>query len=108
MFGAHGAFAFQVKVPVTTLYLQDGATQSGLGDVVTAFAWNFHRGSMLGLGARQYVSLALQLRTAPQGALAAPWAVVPGYAVAVALAHWVSLPGGSRSPIANLSMGLAT
>jgi hypothetical protein len=89
VFGARNEFALQVKVPVTTLFPYDAAraTQSGLGDVTTAFAWNFFAHGQM----RHYASIGLQWQTAAQPALGAAWAVTPAYAVALGLARWMSL-----------------
>jgi hypothetical protein len=89
VFGDGREFSFQVKVPVVTIYPDVAAapTQSGVGAVVTAFAWNFSAEGRL----RQYLGLGLQWQTASRPVLGAPWAVVPSYAVAVGLARGVSL-----------------
>ena len=91
VFGNGHEFALQVKVPVSTLYpyTASAATQSGLGDVITAFAWNFDAQGKV----RQYLSLGLQWQTAAQPPLGAAWAVQSAYAVAMGLARWVSLTG---------------
>jgi hypothetical protein len=89
VFGGRGEFALQVKVPVSVIY-PDAAgapTQSGLGAVLTSFAWSFSGNRRV----RQYVGLGLQLQTSSTPAVGGPWAVVPTYAVAVGLARWVSL-----------------
>ncbi len=91
VFGRQAEFALQVKVPVMTLYPPTAATQSGLGDLYTSFGWNFHRGQVLGLGVRQYLSLGLQWQTAANPSLGTAWAVVPAYGIALGLARWVSL-----------------
>ena len=89
VFGKSGEFALQFKVPVTALYpyAADAPTQFGLGAVSTAFAWNF----MGGRGVRQYLALGLQIETASTAAIGGPWALVPSYAIGVALARWFSI-----------------
>jgi hypothetical protein len=89
VFGESRQFSLQLKVPVVTLYPDVAAapTQSGLGAVMTAFAWNFSAQQRL----RQYLGLGLQWQTASRPALGAPWALAPSYAVAVGLARGVSL-----------------
>jgi len=106
VFGDHGQFAFQVKVPVTTLYpyASDAPTQFGLGAVTPAFSWNFDATGRI----RQYASLALQCQTASSPPVGGPWAVIPAYAVGAALTRWLtfttqvvwirSLGSGSRYP----------
>ncbi len=89
VFGKRGEFALQVKVPVTALfpYAAGAPSQFGLGAVSTAFAWNF-----VGSGrVRQFLALGLQVETASTPAIGGPWALVPSYAIGVALARWVSL-----------------
>jgi len=89
VFGESRQFSLQLKVPVVTLYPDVAAapTQSGLGAVMTAFAWNFSAQQRI----RQYLGLGLQWQTASRPALGAPWALAPSYAVAVGLARGVSL-----------------
>jgi hypothetical protein len=89
VFGAQGEFALQFKVPVTALYpyAASAPTQFGLGAVSTAFAWRF-----AGTGrVRQFLALGLQVDTASTPVIGGPWALVPSYAIGVALARWVSL-----------------
>jgi hypothetical protein len=76
---------------VTALYpyATEASAQAGLGDVTTAFAWGFSGGRRF----HQYLSLALQWRTAAQPALGGTWAVTPAYAIAVGLTRWLSLTG---------------
>jgi hypothetical protein len=89
VFGERREFALQLKVPVVTLYPDDATapTQSGLGAVVTSFAWNFSAQKQI----RQYLGLGLQWQTASRPALGAPWALAPSYAVALGLMRGVSL-----------------
>jgi len=89
VFGKSGEFALQFKVPVTALYpyAADAPTQFGLGAVSTAFAWNF----MGGRGIRQFLALGLQIETASTAAIGGPWALVPSYAIGIALARWFSV-----------------
>jgi hypothetical protein len=89
VFGKTGEFALQVKVPVTALYpYASGApSQFGLGAMSTAFAWKF-----VGEGrVRQFLAIGVQWETASTAAIGGPWALVPSYAIGVALARWVSL-----------------
>ena len=89
VFGDSGEFALQFKVPVTALYpyAADAPTQFGLGAVSTAFAWNF----MSGKGVRQFLALGLQIETASTPLIGGPWALVPSYAIGIALARWFSV-----------------
>jgi hypothetical protein len=89
VFGEHGEFAFQVKVPVSALYpYSAGApTQFGLGAVFTSFGWNFFSHGQI----RQFLVLGLQWQTASTATVGAPWALTPVYAIALGLARWVSL-----------------
>ena len=89
VFGSSGEFALQFKVPVTALfpYAADAPTQFGLGAVSTAFAWNF----MSGKGIRQFLALGLQIETASTPVIGGPWAIVPSYAIGIALARWFSI-----------------
>ena len=89
VFGGRGEFALQVKVPVTALfpYAAGAPSQFGLGAVSAAFAWNFAGSGRV----RQYLALGLQVETASTPAIGGPWALVPSYAIGVALARWVSL-----------------
>jgi hypothetical protein len=89
VFGERREFSFQLKVPVSTFYPYEAGTptQSGLGSINTALAWNFLAGKQL----RQYLSLGVQWQTASTGAAGGPWAVAPSYAIAVGLARGVSL-----------------
>jgi hypothetical protein len=89
VFGNRRDFAFQVKVPVSTFYplVASAPTQSGLGSVNTSLAWNFLSTKQV----RQYLALGVQWETATSGAVGGPWALAPGYAVAVGLARGVSL-----------------
>ena len=87
--GKSSEFALQFKVPITALYpyAASAPTQFGLGAVSAAFAWNF-----MGSGrVRQYLALGLQVETASTPAIGGPWALVPSYAIGVALARWISL-----------------
>ncbi|HUJ65396.1 MAG TPA: cysteine rich repeat-containing protein [Acidimicrobiales bacterium] len=89
VFGHRNEFAFQVKMPVTTLYpyAAGAPTQFGLGAVSTALAWNF-----LGEGrVRQYLAMGLQVQTASTPAIGGPWAVVSSYAIGAALQRWLSI-----------------
>jgi hypothetical protein len=88
-FGARGQLALQVKVPVKTIYpsAAGAPTQSGLGEITTTFAWNVASRRQV----RHFLSLGLQADTADQAALGAPWALQSAYAVATALARWVSV-----------------
>jgi len=89
VFGESRQFALQLKVPVVTLYpdVTTVPTQSGLGAVVTSFAWNFSAQKRV----RQYLGLGLQWQTASRPVLGAPWALAPSYAIAVGLMRGVSL-----------------
>jgi hypothetical protein len=89
VFGGRNEFAVQLKVPVTTLfpYPVGAQAQTGIGDIVTAFAWAFYLHGQIG----QYLSLGLQSPTASAHALGAPWAVEPTYAIALGLSRWISL-----------------
>ena len=89
VFGKSGEFALQFKVPVTALfpYAAGAPAQFGLGAVSTAFAWNF----MSGGGVRQFLALGLQIETASTPVIGGPWALVPSYAIGVALARWFSI-----------------
>ena len=89
VFGGSNEFAVQLKVPVTTLYpyVAGAQAQTGIGDVLTAFAWAFYLHGQIG----QYLSIGLQSPTASAHALGAPWAVEPTYALALGLARWLSL-----------------
>lgn len=89
VFGGRNEFAFQVKMPVTALYpyVAGAPTQFGLGAVTTALAWNF-----LGEGrVRQFLAIGLQWETASTAAIGGPWALVPSYAIGVALQRWLSI-----------------
>jgi hypothetical protein len=89
VFGPSSQFSVQFKVPVTALYpyAADAPTQFGLGAVSTAFAWNFD-----GTGrVRQFLALGLQIETASTPAIGGPWALVPSYAIGIALMRWISL-----------------
>jgi hypothetical protein len=88
VFGDHHQFAFQVKVPVTTLYpyASSAPTQFGLGAVTPQLSWNFDATGRV----RQYASLALQCQTASSPPVGGPWAVIPAYAVGTALARWLT------------------
>jgi hypothetical protein len=74
---------------VTTISSYDAGaqTQSGLGSVVTSFAWNFSAHGQV----RHYLGFGVQWRTAATASVGGPWALMPSYAVAVGLARWVSL-----------------
>jgi hypothetical protein len=88
VFGKEGEFALQMKVPVSALYpyAAGAPTQFGLGAVAAAFAWRF-----MGEGrVRQFLALGLQVETASTPAIGGPWALVPSYAIGVALARWIS------------------
>ena len=89
VFGNSGEFALQFKVPVTAVfpYAAGAPTQFGLGAVAGAFAWNF----MSGGGVRQFLALGLQIETASAPAVGGPWALIPSYAIGVALARWFSI-----------------
>ncbi len=89
VFGERHEFAIQAKIPVTGLfpYAAGAPTQFGLGAVSTAFAWNFDGEGRV----RQYLALGLQIETASTPAIGGPWALVPSYAIGLALARWVSL-----------------
>ncbi|HVP66371.1 MAG TPA: cysteine rich repeat-containing protein [Anaeromyxobacteraceae bacterium] len=89
VFGDRNDFAFIVQVPVLAVYPYTTAvpTTTGLGDILTAFAWAF---SMQG-GIRQYAAIVLQWDTGTSGLLGAAWAVQPTYAIALGLARWLSL-----------------
>jgi hypothetical protein len=89
VFGSGRQFAFQVKVPVTTLYpyATGAATQSGLANVVTAFAWGFFATRQV----RQFLAVGLQWQTASQPVLGGAWLIQPVYAISVGLARWLSL-----------------
>jgi hypothetical protein len=89
VFGDRREFSLQLKVPVVTLYpdVAGTPTQSGLGAVVTSFAWNFFAQKQI----RQYLGLGLQWQTASRPVLGAPWALAPSYAVALGLMRGVSL-----------------
>ncbi len=89
VFGERNEFALQAKVPVTTLfpYATGAQAQTGVGDIVTAFAWAFYLHGQIG----QYLSLGLQSPTASAYSLGAPWAIEPTYALALGLARWLSL-----------------
>jgi hypothetical protein len=89
VFGDGREFSLQLKVPVTTIYpyAAGAQTQSGLGSVVTSFAWNFSASKQV----RQYLGFGLQWRTAATASVGGPWALVPSYAVALGLARWASL-----------------
>jgi hypothetical protein len=89
VFGDRREFALQLKVPVTTLYPYVAAapTQSGLGAITTAVAWNFFAEGRM----RQYLGFGLQWQTATTAPLGGPWALIPSYAIAVGLARWASL-----------------
>jgi len=89
VFGENREFSLQLKVPVVTLYPYATGVQpqSGLGAIITSFAWNFSAQKRL----RQYVGLGLQWQTASRPALGAPWALAPSYAVALGLMRGVSL-----------------
>ena len=89
VFGKEGEFALQVKIPVTALYpyAAGAPSQFGLGAVSTAFAWNFMGGGRV----RQFLALGLQWETASTVAIGGPWALVPSYAIGLALARWVSV-----------------
>jgi hypothetical protein len=89
VFGGRNQFSFQVKVPVSAVFpdATGAAPQTGLGDIITAFAWAFYLHGQIG----QYLSIGLQSPTAPAYALGAPWAVEPTYAIAIGLARWISL-----------------
>jgi hypothetical protein len=91
VFGQRNQFSLQLKAPVTALYpyATEASAQAGLGDITTALAWGFSGGRRF----RQYLSLALQWRTAAQPALGGTWAVTPAYAIAVGLTRWLSLTG---------------
>ncbi|HYQ82111.1 MAG TPA: hypothetical protein VEP68_11440, partial [Anaeromyxobacteraceae bacterium] len=68
-------------------YAPGAPSQFGLGAVSTAFAWNF-----LATGqTRHYLALGVQWETASTPSIGGPWAVVPSYAVGLALARWVSI-----------------
>ena len=89
VFGERHEFAVQVKVPVSGLfpYAPGAPTQFGLGAVSTAFAWNFDGEGRV----RQYLALGLQIETVSTPVIGGPWALVPSYAIGLALARWVSL-----------------
>jgi hypothetical protein len=88
VFGERSQFALQVKLPVSALYpyAAGAPSQFGLGAVTPAFAWNFLGGG----GVRQYVAIGLQMQTASSPAIGGPWALIPSYAIGVALARWLS------------------
>jgi hypothetical protein len=88
VFGERSQFALQVKLPVSALYpyAAGAPSQFGLGAVTPAFAWNFLGGG----GVRQFVAIGLQIQTASSPAIGGPWAVIPSYAIGVALARWLS------------------
>jgi len=89
VFGDRRQFSFQLKVPISTFYplTPVAPTQSGLGSVNTALAWNFLATGQV----RHYLALGVQWETATGGAIGGPWALAPAYAVAVGLARGVSL-----------------
>ncbi|MEY2668606.1 MAG: hypothetical protein RJA59_1244, partial [Pseudomonadota bacterium] len=89
VFGKSSEFALQFKVPVTALfpYAAGAPAQFGLGAVSTAFAWNFLNGG----GVRQFLALGLQIETASTPVIGGPWALVPSYAIGMALARWFSV-----------------
>jgi hypothetical protein len=88
VFGDRYQYALQVKVPVKTVYPSSASTpvKSGLGEITTAFAWNVASHGQI----RHFLSLGVQLETASDKVLGAPWAVQPAYAVAMGLARWCS------------------
>ena len=73
--------------PRSIPYAADAPTQFGLGAVSTAFAWNF----MSGKGVRQFLALGLQIETASTPLIGGPWALVPSYAIGIALTRWFSI-----------------
>ncbi|MCC6335351.1 MAG: cysteine rich repeat-containing protein [Myxococcales bacterium] len=110
VFGPKRAFAFQLKVPLTTLFpnAMGASAQFGLGAVQTAVAWNF----LNWWRTKQYVGFAFQWETATRPIVGAPWAVAPSYAFAIGFARWVSLTvqvvwfrsvsGNPAYPVTNL------
>ncbi len=88
VFGDEGQFAFQVKVPVTTLYpyAAGAPSQFGLGAVTPAIAWNFDNKGRV----RQYASVALQCQTASSPPVGGPWAVIPAYAIGTAITRRIT------------------
>jgi len=89
VFGDRSQFALQLKIPVTTIYPRaPGApTQSGLGALTTAFAWNLLTEGRV----RQYLGLGVQWQTASTRSLGGPWALAPSYAIALGLTRWAAL-----------------
>jgi len=89
VFGEHNDFALIVNVPVVAVYPYSPqvATATGLGDVLTAFAWAFYAHGQI----RQYLAMGLQWDTGTEALLGAAWAVGPTYAIALGLVRWLSL-----------------
>jgi hypothetical protein len=88
VFGSQNQFAFQLKVPVSAVfpYAPGAPAQFGLGAVATAVAWNF---TSVG-GVKQFAALGLQWQTASSAPIGGPWAIIPSYAVGLALWRMVS------------------
>ena len=91
VFGSQREFQIQLKAPVLAVYpyAPDRHAQSGLGAITTAFAWAFYGSAPV----HQYVSLGLQWISPNQAPVGSAWAVIPGYAISVGLARWLSVTG---------------
>ena len=91
VFGSQREFQIQLKAPVLAVYpyAPDRHAQSGLGAITTAFAWAFYGSARV----HQYVSLGLQWISPNQAPVGSAWAVIPGYAISVGLARWLSVTG---------------
>lgn len=70
-------------------YAKERSAQTGLGAVSTSFAWAF----LMSKQVRQYLSFGLQWLSPVEPPVGAAWAVLPGYAISVGLAPWLSVTG---------------
>jgi len=88
VFGPSSELAVQLRVPVTSVYpnAPELAAQTGLGAITTAIAWGFFGTKVV----RQYVSFALQWKSAARPPVGAGWLATPSYAITVNLARWLA------------------
>jgi hypothetical protein len=90
-FGDRRQYSIQLKAPLITVYpyAADHPAQTGLGAVNTSVAWAFLDTPRV----HQYASLGLQWISPERPPIGTAWAVLPGYAISVGLARWLSLTG---------------
>jgi hypothetical protein len=89
--GPQRQFAFQLRAPVFAIYpyASDQRAQTGLGAVVTAFAWALPKIDRV----HQFLSLGLQWISPVDPPIGAAWALNPAYSISIGLANPVSVTG---------------